>query len=270
MSGSGIDYPDLCRRVTGDELALQYFRELWAEHAPRIFDERARVNGALRVSDSGECALKLWADIHGAFDIADNLESADSRMELGTLDGAKTACKIAAGIRRWYWPLTVLIEPELDCGGIRGHADVVVYAEPETAIEVVECKLTFYSKAIEPPDAINLKGEDHKYWIYQPCRYALGVGAETFVVLVHGPAVWSGQRRKQFRYFTEDWRGATMVEYDRLAHAVGTEPPEADVREKWRCEYCRYSIAHCEHNLNPYGPVTVTIVDALEASLRDA
>ena len=254
---TGIDFPDLIRRVYADDQALHHFEELWWATAPNIFSDRKRHAGKLRVSDSGACALALWADIHGKLDIPENLEMRDSRMEPGIVDGARTACLIAAGIKRWFWPLTTILEyPTGD--DVPGHADVIVMAEPDP-VEVVECKLTMYSQPSPPPEEPNKKGEDHRYWIYQACRYALDVEAPSFVVLVHSPGAWNPPTRRAFRYETAAWRDETLREYARLATALGDTPPPADAREEFRCRSCRFS--QCERNVNPLRPVVDRIVD---------
>jgi hypothetical protein len=258
---TGIDYADLVRQVVADEHAMDLFRAYWRETSGRIFDERERREREVRTSDAGRCTLNLSIELAGFYDIPDDYESYESRMQLGILDGAKASCLIAAGIQRWHWPFTTQIEPEVEFGGIRGHADCIVCAEPQP-IELVECKLTFYTKGIEPPDVPNARGEDHKYWIYQACHYALAVNAETFCVLVHAPAAWNGPKRKSFRYITDDWRDETIAEFARLQRATGPDAP-ADPREAWRCVSCRFS--QCERNANPLRPTVERIVDELGA-----
>lgn len=258
---TGIDYADLVKRVSGDDDAMGYFRELWAQYAPRAFDERKRRPGKLRVSDAGDCALQKWYDIRGELDIPDDYESVDSRLEAGILDGMKTSCKIAAALLAWFWPLTARIEVPIDDEDVPGHADVVVYAEPD-AIEVVECKLTFTTKAIMDPTEPDKKGDTHEYWCLQAAKYALAIGAPSFVVLVHAPCTWHGPRRRQFRYETELWRERVITEYARLDRATWETKPKADPTESWRCEYCRVSTIHCERNVNPRGLVgQPTILD---------
>ena len=254
---TGIDYADLIRRVYADDVALHHFEELWWATAPNIFSDRKRGAGKLRVSDSGACRLSLWADVHGKLDIPENIEMRDSRMEPGIVDGARTACLIAAGIRRWYWPLTCVLEQPTGTD-IPGHADVIVMAEPDP-VEVIECKQTFFSQPITAPEEQNKKGEDHRYWIYQACRYAMDVGAPSFVVLVHAPGVWQPPARRAFRYDTAAWSNETLLEYTRLAGALEDAPPIADPREAFRCRSCRYS--QCEQNENPLRPVVDRIVD---------
>jgi PD-(D/E)XK nuclease superfamily protein len=257
---TGIDYADLIARVLQDRIATLHMRELWHAYARNVFDDRERDEGKLRVSDSGSCKLSLWAELHDKLTIPENYASMDDKMQPGILDGARTACLIAAGIRRWCWPFTTEIEPELDYGygppypivKIAGHADLVVYAEPDP-IEVVECKMTLYTKGIEPPE------NRHRYWIHQACAYALGLHAPSFVVLVHAPAVWNGPTRVAYRYNTADYAEETAREYERLTLATLDDPPEADADEDWRCKSCRY--AHCERNMNPRLPSIETIVD---------
>lgn len=252
MPDVAIDYAALIKRVLADKSAMHEARRCWFVHAANILDDRPRTAGKLRVSDAGACSLSLWAEIHGKLDIGENYQTLDSRMQPGQLDGARTACLIAAGIKCFYWPLTVQLEQLLDHELVPGHADIIVYAEPDP-IEVVECKLTLYGKGIKPPE------EEHRYWIYQACLYAMHVGAPTFVVLVHAPAAWSGPSRAAFRYYTDDWRLETVEEYARLAQAMRDDPPEADPPQDWRCKSCRYS--QCERNVNPLRPVVERIVD---------
>ena len=258
MSGTGIDYAELIDRVLGDETAMRAVRNHWDKFSSGILDDRPRLPGSLRVSDAGSCALSLWAQLHDKLDIPDDVHSLDARMQPGILDGTRTACLIAAGLQRWYWPLTAVVEQTVDHGMVPGHADLVVYAEPDP-IEVIECKMTFYTKGIEPPE------ERHKYWIHQACAYANGVGAPNFVVLVHAPAAWNGPTRRSFRYVTDEWATDTNIEYFRLAQATLTVPPEADAIEDWRCKSCRFS--QCERNANPLRPTVDTIVDEIGALL---
>ena len=250
---TGIDYPELIKKVLADDLALNYFHEQWERNAHTAFDSCPRAPLSLRVSDSGSCSLSLWADLHGKYTIPDEVGSVDSRMQPGILDGMRTACLIAAGISRWYWPLSTILEPSVDCNGIAGHADVLVCAEPDV-LEVIECKMTFFTKPIEPPE------ERHKYWIHQACMYALGMEAPHFVVLVNAPAVWGGNpTRRAFRYLTADFEAETLREYARLGRALLKEPPEADPDFDWRCKSCRY--AGCELNANPLLPRVETVAD---------
>lgn len=251
---TGIDYPELIKKVLADDVALNYFHEQWERNAHTAFDDRAREAMTVRVSDSGACSLSLWADLHGRYTIPDDFGSVDSRMQPGILDGMRTACLIAAGISRWYSPLTTILEPTVVSNGIRGHADVLVCAEPDV-LEVVECKMTLYTKGIEPPD------KRHRYWMRQACMYALGMEAPNFVVLVHAPAVWNGPTRMGFRYATADYADETRREYERLAHALLDEPPEADPDFDWRCKSCRFG--NCELNDNPRRPCVETIVDEI-------
>lgn len=265
---TGIDYADLPKRVAADPVAMAYYRDLWRLHAPTIYDERDRVNGKLRVSDAGRCALELYGELHGLYTLDDDYESLDSRMMAGIADGLRTCCMVAAGIRRWYWPLHLEIElPNLNDDGIPGHTDGITYCGDD-AQEVIEAKLTFQTAKIEPPDAPNNRGERRLYWIYQACRYAMNVGTPTFVILVHAPAAWHGPKRAQYRYQTEVWAERTTAEYDRLSKALRDDRPAADVDEleaRFRCKSCRVGVVNCEQNVNPLNPVTLRVVDELEA-----
>ena len=261
--GTGIDYAALIERVLRDDLAMTYFVDKWYHHAATVFDHRPRKSGKLRVSDAGTCRLMLWADVHGKFDLPEDVNSVDDKMQPGILDGARTAYLIAAGIKRWFWPLTASIEQEVDACGIPGHADLIVWADPDP-IEVIECKMTLYSKPIVDPK------DRHPYWLHQACRYALSINAPNFVVLVHAPCVWNGATRASFRYSTDEYMAQTVDEYGRLAAAFGDDAPEpdrgiadprADVDERWRCKSCRYS--QCGNNENPKRPTVDTIVDEL-------
>lgn len=252
---TGIDYGDLVRRCYTDEKAMKLFADRWWVVAPHLFDDRKRKERSLRVSDSGACRQQLWADVHGKLDIPDNLEMRDSRMEPGIIDGARTACLIAAGVERWHWPYTTRIEQETDAdGAVPGHADVIVLAEPDP-LEVVECKLTMYDKPTPPPHEEDDRGEDRLYWLYQACRYAMSVGAPSFVIAVHAPAAWKSPKRQQFRYETDVWREKTIAEYERLATALLDERPEPDPRQDFRCKSCRYSQCSENRNRNPLNPL---------------
>jgi len=265
--GTGFDYADLIERVLRDDVAMTYFVDHWYRIAPTVFDLRERMPGKLRVSDAGTCRLALWADVHNRFDLPEDVNAVDDKMQPGIIDGARSAYLIAAGIKRWYWPLTVTIEQRIDAWNTPGHADLIVWAEPEP-IEVVECKMTLYTKPIADPK------DRHDYWLHQACRYALGVGAPHFVVLVHAPGVWNGPTRASFRDSTAEWATKTDHEYARLADALDDTAPEpdrgiADTRpewidaggERWRCKSCRYS--QCGNNENPAKPTVDTIVDEL-------
>ena len=59
---TGIDYPELIKKVLADDVALHYFHEQWERNAHTAFDDRAREAMTVRVSDSGACSLSLWAD----------------------------------------------------------------------------------------------------------------------------------------------------------------------------------------------------------------
>lgn len=250
-TGTGIDYGNLVLRVLGDQRAFDRARELWREHSPRIFDnDRERQGNKIRPSDAGRCKLQVYAELHGLYDMPENLSDIDSKMHMGIVDGARTTCLIAAGIERWCWPLSAKIEVPIDSVGdiLPGHADLVVYAEPDP-MEVLECKLTLWPKSIDAPD------KRHKYWVYQACRYAIGLGTPTFAVAVHAPCVWNGERRKTFVYERDVWLQETMLEYGRLGEAENDEPPEPDVNyaeAEWRCRSCRFG--QCERNTNPLLP----------------
>jgi hypothetical protein len=263
-SGTGIDYPKLIERVYSDEVARHYFTESWYRRSATLFDARPRpvipgdTHKLVRVSDAGTCRQQLWADLHDKLDIPDNPVMIDDKMEPGILDGARTAFLIAAGIERWYWPLTAVIEQAIDARGIPGHADVVVYAEPDP-IEVIECKLTLYPKGIDDPET------RHTYWLHQACKYALGVGAPFFVVLVHAPAAFTGATRQAFRYSTVEHAVTTEAEYARLREAQhdAAPAPDAPEDESWRCRSCRYSQCSEGRNVNPRRKFEEVIVDEI-------
>lgn len=269
-SGTGIDYPKLIERTISDDLAMTYYVDSWYHMAPTIFDHRPRptipgdTQKLIRVSDAGTCRQQLWADLHDKFDIPDSPSLILDKMYSGILDGAVTAYLIAAGIKRWHWPLTAVIEQAIDARGVPGHADVVIYAEPDP-IEVVESKLTLYPKGIADP-AIR-----HTYWLHQACKYALGVGAPFFVVLVHAPAAFTGATRQAFRYATADHAVTTEAEYARLRQAQNNEAPEPDAPEdeSWRCRSCRYSQCSEGRNVNPRRKFEEVIVD-LDPMLEEA
>ena len=61
---TGIDYPELIKKVLADDVALHYFHEQWERNAHTAFDDRAREAMTVRVSDSGAGSLSLWADLH--------------------------------------------------------------------------------------------------------------------------------------------------------------------------------------------------------------
>jgi hypothetical protein len=200
----------------------------------------------------------VWADIHHLLDLPENPAALDDKMHAGITDGGRHAYLIAAGIKRWHWPLTTSIEQVIDADGVPGHSDVGVWAEPDP-IEIIENKLTMYTKAIEDP-ALR-----HPYWCYQAAKYALGIGAPYFVVVVHAPAAWNPPTCRSFRYATVEWAVRTEAEYDRLRTAERDEPPPPDAPEDeaWRCKSCRWSQCSEGRNLNPLRPMIEVIADEM-------
>jgi hypothetical protein len=262
----GIDYADLCLRVLDDELAYSFFEEEFDKM--RGLFGRHKLPPSLSPSKAGSCPLSLWSELHGHDHLPENVQTRDSKMEPGIVDGARSQALIKAGIRRWYWPFSTREELEITHDGMTGHTDQVLMLDPDP-IEPIEHKLTLYTGAIEPPEHVDKRGEHRKYMIYQCCWYAIALGTETFTVMIHAPATWHPPYRRQFRYFTDEWRAETLAEYARLEPATHTEPPEADPPNEFRCESCRYASERgfplCERNRNPFKPLEERVEDTLEA-----
>lgn len=258
-----INYVDLINEVLLDDAALARADELAAQQFAESYRRKHDHGGHLRISDAGECVRRTWARVHDAEDIPENARGL-RKMRDGSRSGVETACLIVAGIERFHADLGARCEVDVDYNGIPGHADVIVYTAGPKAIEVVECKRTggYWAPTKANPEGPTPESKA-PWYITQACAYAQGVGAETFVILVDTPAD-HGTDLRQFRYYTDEWRFDTAVDFDRLAPALLDEPPEGDAREDFRCVSCRFS--NCGRNENPLRP-DPNLTAQLEGSL---
>ncbi len=203
-------------------------------------------------SDCGGCVLEKWAGFQGLLAPFD-LQTRLTRLDLGTLFGARMAGLLAAGLsvaqRRGIVATSLRIEcePEVTWDGFVGHPDAVLY-DGSTALGVYELKTNYWPKGTEP-EAPHLK---MAFQCWQGALYALAVGAPTLSMVVCAPALTRSYekgskepiepiRLKQFDYPTEMFRVDVERERDRLQAALGADEPQCDAKEAWRAKNCRYA-----------------------------
>lgn len=245
-AGTGVDWGYAIKEAIRDKQIFATAKDLWRAGSPALFDDRLRLDPhGLRISDAGRCVRELNGELYGRFDIPENYDQIDSRMQSGILDGGKAACLAAAFVKHRLWPMTAVLEAYAEFCGIPGHADLAILIEPDEYVEVVEFKESQFPKAADVP---------RDYYMLQACAYALALKAPAFAVVVHTPAAFKAPRRRCFRAMTEHWADRTAADYTRLVRAQEEAIPEPDVRddEGWRCEYCRLS--QCGLNKNPLNP----------------
>ena len=195
---------------------------------------------SLRVSDAGNCARKLWNQLHGNPEVISS-DIQLSKFDIGTVYGAWLAALLAASLERDGYE--VACEPEVAYKGIRGHIDLLWRFKG--AVGVVEFKSTYWSGVLDPPH------ERAFYQVMQAVTYALAIVADEALIVTFGPAVANrrGQQNEKMRqdaYQAADYAFDAAEEWARLSAALGDVEPEGDAKEAWRCKGCQ--VVRCERN----------------------
>lgn len=217
--------------------------DLW-NTLPPLLEPKERIDGTVRMSDTGKCRRELWADIHGKLDLPPDPLTAITRFDLGTLYGAWLACLEVAAIHKHAPHLTTMLEPEVAYRGVSGHIDVLCFEATlagDLPCWVIENKSTYWSGVLEPPH------EAHPYQVQQAGGYGLATAAPIASIVTIGPAA-RGMKLQQFDYLTADLIANVDAELARLSAATADIPPEGDAVEPWRCKSCRFS--DCARNAN--------------------
>lgn len=210
------------------------------EHLEKgIFEAQER--DGIRISDTGNCVLSLWATVHGKLDIPKSPSLSFFRFWPGQFFGTTFGCLLKAAIEAEHPEWDCVLEPEVKLEGVSGHIDLLIREkESLDAVGVIEIKSNYGTKALEPPH------EWSPFQCLQAASYALSKGAPWFIVLTLGAVK---QKARQDFYVTADWEFDVRMEMQRLKQALEPFPPAPDAKEKFRCESCLYS--RCGLNKNP-------------------
>ena len=255
-----LDLIPLIRNACVDKKLREDARIIWRTIAKNLFEEKHR-NG-IRISDSGRCILELWSELHGKLDIEEDPDLQLTRFDIGTLYGARIACLTAAAIEAAHPDWDCVLEADVAVDGVPGHIDILVRMRDLdlTPLLVIEIKSTYWSGALDDPYI------RAPYQVHQAVSYAEGKKAPWAVILTVGPAVHGSYSKalkafvkppkmRQDNYETHVHAPAAHREIARLKAALSPHPPEADAKEKWRCDSCRFSA--CERNKNPLNIMAV-------------
>jgi hypothetical protein len=199
----------------------------------------------IRPSDFGSCRLALWATINGRDDIErDPIDDTLARLDFGSLVGAWEACLLwsrAEADPTLPWDFELEYVPE---GG--GHIDVLARHRATGEHVPIEFKSTYSTPTapIKPPE------KENKAHMLQLGDYANRVEprASRMILVYIKPPASAGERMKQFERDAEPWAPLVANERDRLADALGVDPPVADPQTRWACFTCRYGF--CAKNKN--------------------
>ena len=203
----------------------------------------------LRGSDAGRCVLEKAASMRGLADLPVSFFTLWMRFRLGHIVGEDAANLLIAALAHEPGVVKCVPEFEVDYRGVKGHIDVLVFYEDR--VWPVEYKSNYFSGGV-------VKAKP--YQALQNAFYAIAAEAQTglpcptFSVVTISPAATEGKPwMRQDDFATDEYREAVEHEYFvRLAKATGSELPEGDPNEPWRCKYCLYS--GCKRNVNPANP----------------
>lgn len=185
-------------------------------------------------SDAGECVRKLWAQLHGLAPRSFPPKVQFHKLDGGNLFGAWTAALLKVALEeRGY---LIHLEAEVATVGREGHIDIVI-EPPGHAAWIVDVKWSPSYRTVDPPD-------EKRFWqILQAGWYATEMDAPDFSILTLSPL---GMVEAQHDYSTFDYLADIEEESERLAHAYDEKMPDADVKEKFRCDSCAFRA--CEKN----------------------
>jgi hypothetical protein len=219
-------------------------------------------------SDCGRCALDVWAEIHGRYDLPDAKFAPRDR---GTLTGAWRAALLKVEIESRHDDVLVALEHESDYRGVVGHSDLIVCAKSDAllkqALWVWEAKDSA-AFTIRPPHEPGKTVPPNTHHVLQTALGALSVDAPDLMVSTFGPSAGADppddKSENHSEYDVDSWKALVDEEIDRLRTAERKEPPPADPRFDYQCEGCRYSA--CSRNRNPLKPAP-DLAALLEASV---
>lgn len=254
-----LDIIQIIKKARADDGLRALAGKLAADLIAQAFaDNHDRKAGTLRGSESGNCARQVWADVHGLYDIDEDVESQLCSMDRGTMLGAWYAALLSLALENDGFE--TYLEEEVDDDAFTGHIDLVIARYGRKIhrgeegprggpVMVVEFKTTaVMGQPRDPMQPNKTKGalgtyEDRSYHVLQAVKYALRVGAPIATVIT---ASASGMRQDD--YDVEEWRARAEADDARLSKALLDEMPEADPQQGFRCASCRYGA--CEMNKN--------------------